>query len=82
MIHQSLIGKRYHEMFRQGKRHANDRAPTFDELLKISEYPNRRIKRIIYIMASTRVRLGAWDILQWKHIEPLTNDEGKVVAAK
>jgi hypothetical protein len=27
-----------------GKRAANDRAPTIEELLKISEYPNRRIK--------------------------------------
>lgn len=65
-----------------GKKAANDRAPTLDELAKISEYPDRRMKPIIYTMASSGIRLGAWDYLQWKHVEPMTNQEGEVVAAK
>ena len=65
-----------------GKRAANDRAPTIEELSKLSEYPDRRIRPIIYIMASSGIRLGAWDYLQWKHVEPITNDEGEIVAAK
>ena len=65
-----------------GKRVANDRAPTIEELSKLSEYPDRRIRPIIYIMASSGIRLGAWDYLQWKHVEPITNDEGEIVAAK
>ena len=65
-----------------GRRAAKDRAPTIEELSKISEYPDRRIKTIIYIMASPGIRLGAWDYLQWKHVEPMTNYEGEVIAAK
>lgn len=48
-----------------GKRAANNRAPTLAELSKISEYLDRRIKSIIYTMASSGIRLGAWDCLQW-----------------
>lgn len=35
------------------------------------------MKPIIYVMASSGIRLGAWE-----HVEPTTNDEGEVVAAK
>src|SRR5688500_3997499 len=34
------------------RRYADDRAPTLEEIIKISEYPDRRIKAIIYTMAS------------------------------
>jgi hypothetical protein len=32
-------------------------------------------------MASSGIRLGAWDYIRWKHVEPIKRD-GKVVAAK
>lgn len=38
---------------------ANDRAPTLNEIKKIVEYPDRRIKPIIYTMASSGIRIGA-----------------------
>jgi hypothetical protein len=63
------------------RRYANDRAPTIEEIRKIIEYPDRRIKSIVLIMASSGIRLGAWDYLRWKHIIPITR-EGKIVAAK
>ena len=63
------------------RRYADDRAPTIEEIWKISEYPDRRIKGILYTMASSGIRLGAWDYIRWKHIEPIKRD-GKVVAAK
>jgi integrase len=63
------------------RRYANDRAPTIDEILKIIEYPDRRIKSIVLTMASSGIRLGAWDHLRWKHIIPVKM-EGKIVAAK
>jgi hypothetical protein len=63
------------------RRHADDRAPTIEEIQKISEYPDRRIKGLIYTMASSGIRLGAWDYLCWGHIEPLER-EGKIIAAK
>ncbi|MGA6991651.1 MAG: hypothetical protein WBX81_14640, partial [Nitrososphaeraceae archaeon] len=33
-------------------------------------------------MSSCGMRLGAWDYLQWAHIDPIRIEEGKVVAAK
>jgi hypothetical protein len=35
----------------RAKRFADDRAPTIHEIRRISEYPDRRIKPVIYIMA-------------------------------
>jgi hypothetical protein len=49
----------------RGKRYADDRAPTLDEICKIVEYPDRRIKPLVYTMASSGVRIGAWDHLKW-----------------
>ncbi len=47
------------------RRHADDRAPTMEEIQKICEYPDRRIKGLDYTMASSGIRLGAWDYLYW-----------------
>jgi hypothetical protein len=43
------------------RRFADDRALTIEEIQKMSEYPDRRIKGIVYTMASSGIRLGAWD---------------------
>lgn len=53
------------------RRYAEDRAPTIEEIRKLCEYPDRRIKSIIYMMASSGIRLGAWDYLRWGHIKPI-----------
>jgi integrase len=60
---------------------ANDRAPTIEEIRKMTEYPDRRMKAIVYTMASSGIRPGAWDYLRWKDIEPVSKD-GRVIAAK
>ena len=65
-----------------GRETANDRAPTFEEIKKIIEYPDRRIKPIISCMISGGFRLGAWDYLKWKHVTPITNKEDEIIAAK
>ena len=69
--------------FRQEEERANDRAPTLEEIQKLVEYPDRRIKPIIYTMVSSGIRIGAWDYLQWKHISPISNNTtGEINAAK
>jgi hypothetical protein len=55
--------------------HANDRAPTKEELRKLVRYPDQRIKAIVCVMASSGIRLQAWDYLKWKHVTPITNAE-------
>ena len=61
---------------------ANDRAPTLDEIRKICEYPDRRIKPIVYTMVSSGIRLGAWDYLTWQNVEPKTDEKGNIIAAR
>ena len=61
---------------------ANDRAPTLEEIQRMIEYPDRRIKPIVYAMASSGIRIGAWEYLRWKHVLPITNDKGEIIAAK
>ena len=56
------------------RRFADDRAPTIEEIRKMTEYPDRRMKAIIYAMASSGIRLGAWDYLRWKDVEPIMKD--------
>jgi hypothetical protein len=65
-----------------GRRAANDRAPTIEEIQKLVEYPDRRIKSIVYTMASSGMRIGAWDYLQWKNVSPIMNDKREVIASK
>jgi integrase len=61
---------------------ANDRAPTLEEIQRMIEYPDRRIKPIVYTMASSGIRIGAWDYLRWNHVSPINNDKGEIIAAK
>ena len=63
------------------RRHADDRAPTLEEIQKICDYPDRRIRAIVYIMASSGIRLGAWDYLRWGHIRPIKSGNN-IIAAK
>jgi integrase len=65
----------------KGRRYADDRAPTLDEIKKMCEYPDRRIKPLIYTMVSSGIRVGAWDYLHWGNIQPI-EQEGKTIAAR
>jgi len=63
------------------KRYADDRAPTIEEIRKICEYPDRRIKAIVYTMVSSGIRVSAWDYLKWGNVVPIKKDD-YLVAAK
>lgn len=54
----------------KARRYANDRAPTIEEIRKIIEYPDRRIKSIVLTMVSSGIRLGAWDYLNGNILFP------------
>lgn len=65
-----------------GPKAANDRAPSIDEIKRMVEYPDRRIKPIVYTMISSGIRIGGWNTVSWKHITPITNNSGEIIAAK
>jgi integrase len=65
----------------KAKNHADDRVPRLDEIQKILAYPDWRMKAIVCTMASSGIRLGAWDFLLWEHITPIMRD-CKLIAAK
>jgi hypothetical protein len=56
------------------RRAANDWAPTIEEIKKLVEYPDRRIKPIIYTMVSSGIRVGAWNYFRRKDVDPITMD--------
>ena len=66
----------------QHRDYANDRAPTLEEIKKLLDFPDRRIKVIVLVMFSSGIRDGAWDYLKCKHIIPIKNEEDKVIVAK
>jgi hypothetical protein len=77
----SLPWKKISKGLPKVKRYAEDRAPTIQELRQICEYPDRRIKAIVYTMCSSGVRLGFWENAKWKQVIPIEKN-GIVVAAK
>ena len=65
----------------RGRRYADDRAPTLEEIKRLCDYPDRRIKSIVYTMVSSGIRVGAWDYLRWGNIRPVEQN-GKIVGSK
>jgi hypothetical protein len=76
-----LSWKKMANILPAGRKFANDRAPTLEEIQTIIEYPDRRIKPLVLTTSSSGIRVGAWEYLKWKHIEPIKRDD-KVIAAK
>lgn len=60
--------------------HGIDRAPTLEEVRKLVEHGDERLKAAVLVMASSGIRAGAWPYLTWGDVTPQKVD-GKVVAA-
>jgi hypothetical protein len=52
-----LNWKRIRRGLPKAKSSANDRAPSIEEIRKLVDYPDRRIKAIVYVMCSGRLAL-------------------------
>jgi len=76
-----LTWKRLTRGMPKERKYASDRAPKLEEIIRITQYPDRRIKPIIYTMVSSGIHIGAWDYLRWKDIFPIIRGD-KIAAAK
>jgi integrase len=63
------------------KHNADDRIPTVEEIHKLLEYPDRRLKPIVHVMISAGIRVGSWDFLKWQHVIPINDRESDSVLA-
>jgi integrase len=68
-------------MMPAARRYGLDRAPTLEEMRYMVENSDVRFQAILLVMASGGIRIGAWDYLNWGHVEPMKR-KGKVLAAK
>ncbi len=73
--------KKISRMMPSARRYALDRAPTIEEMRTMVTNGDMRFQAIILTMASSGIRIGAWEYLKVKHLEPISIS-GKVAAAK
>jgi hypothetical protein len=64
----------------RSRNYANDRAPTINEIKKITGYPDKTNQANRLSDGFTGIRLGAWDYLKWRHLVPIVRDD-KIIAA-
>jgi integrase len=64
------------------KQHSDDRVPTVEEITRLVEFEDRRIKVIVLTMISSGIRVGAWDYLKWKHVIPIQKESDTIIASK
>ena len=77
----SITWKLITKGIKKGSRHSDDRPPSIEEIKKLSEYPDRRIKPIVLVMISSGIRISSWMYLKWKHFKPIERN-GEIVAIK
>jgi hypothetical protein len=72
--------KKISRIMPSARRYAVDRAPTMDELRFLLSNTDLRFQAILLTMISSGIRLGAWDYLNWGHVQPIGKDEDLVAA--
>ena len=61
----------------KGHKSAIDRIPDFSEIKKLSHASDIRLKHLISVMLSARIRIGAWQELKWRHLTPIKDEKGE-----
>jgi integrase len=62
---------------------ADDRVPTLEEIQKLLEFPDRRIKPLVLTLVFSGIRIRAFEGLKWKHITPVHDVKNNdIVTAK
>jgi len=63
------------------KSYSDDGIPSMEEVHKLTDHADRRIKPIVQTMISSGISAGSHHYLQWKHVVPIERD-GITMAAK
>lgn len=72
--------KRISRLMPKERKYALDRAPTMDELRLLVSSGDLRFQAILLTMVSSGIRIGAWEQLDWGHVEPIKQGENLVAA--
>ena len=65
----------------KGDRVSSDRTPFMTEIQKLVEFSELRVKVIVSVMISSGIRVGSWDYLKKKQVNPIFQNN-EIVAAK
>ena len=57
----TISWKKLTRVLPKSRKYADERATSIDIIRQICRHPDRRIKGIVYAMASSGIRLGAWE---------------------
>ncbi len=57
-----------------------DRAPSIEEVRKVVDNADTRLKSVLLVLASSGIRVGAFDYLNWGDVEPIVEDKETVGA--
>jgi hypothetical protein len=73
-----LNWRKIRQVLPSNKKVANDRPPTIEEIRKLLSVCDLRMKVVVLILASSGIRVGAFDGLKVKHLEFLQNGTGRL----
>lgn len=89
-IGMNIDWKRINKIFGTPLTYANDVAYSIEQINRLCEYGDPRMKALVYVMATSGIRLGAWASInshgEWtglrkKHIVPYKDENGKILCA-
>jgi integrase len=69
----TLNWKRIAKELPVGSNEADDKPFTIEQIRRLVTHADRRLKVIVSILCSSGIRAGAFEFLNWGHVEPITN---------
>ncbi|MEM2921812.1 MAG: tyrosine-type recombinase/integrase [Candidatus Bathyarchaeia archaeon] len=68
-LESSISWSKLSKLMPRARKAGLDRAPTKEEIRKLLEYADVRMKGLILLLASSGVRIGSIEHLKWKHLQ-------------